>query len=143
MRHIFVRPARAAEAQRFLEWSVATPNNLFDKDVASYPSTKTLCAYNKQGPVLYVPRQQVFFLESLAINPEASEIDIAAALKEITQNVVSEAHEKGVGEIYFLCRDEATLEFAKRQCFEELPWRLCRIRLKDLECESAQKPSLT
>jgi hypothetical protein len=132
-RHIFVRPGRQNDAGKFAEWSATTPENLADPDVLTYPTTFTLCAYDKQGPIVYVPIQQPMFMEALAINSARSDTDVAIALKELTQAVVTQAHIKGSGEIYFLCKSEATSDFAEKQLFEKLPWNLYRVKLADLE----------
>ena len=133
MKHIFVRQTRPEDAEAFVQYETGTPNNLFDSDAASYRTSFSLCAYDKRGPLVFVPVQQPFFMESLGIRPGLGEIDTAVALKELTQALVTQAHFSGVGEIYFLCKDESTIDYAKRQGFEELPWRMCRVKLKDLE----------
>lgn len=134
--HIFVRPARADDKEKFVSWSVQTENNLLDPDVANYHSTFVLCAFDSNGPILYVPVQQPLFMDALAINPEASPALVAMALKEVTQALVSQAYIKGSGELYFLCRDEATIEFAKKQAWKEQPWRTFKIKISDLEKSS-------
>ena len=131
--HIFVRPAREEDREQFIQWSIKTENNLLDPDVIKYPSTLVWCAFDENGPIVYVPVQQPLFMESLAINPEASPALVAMALKELTQNLVTQAILKGSGEIFFLCTDEQTIDYAKRQAFEEMPWRILRIKISDLE----------
>jgi|SRR5581483_2493869 len=132
-RHVFVRPAKPSDVEKFTEWSLNTENNLFDPEVVKFPTTFTLCAFNEQGPILFMPVQQPLMMESLAINPEADVMDVAVALKEITQAVVTQAFLKGAGEIYFACKDEDTIKFAQHQAFEEVPYRFFRIKLKELE----------
>lgn len=130
---IFVRPARPADAPAFTKWSLNTKDNLFDPDVAMYPTTVVWTAFNKKGPVAFMPVQRPLMLESLAINPQAGRLDVATALKELAQNAVTQAHAQGAGEIYFVCKDESTIEFAKRLAYKEMPYRIFRIKLKDLE----------
>jgi hypothetical protein len=131
--HIFVRPARPADAPAFTKWSLETKQNLFDPDVVRYPSTVVWMAFNKKGPVAFLPIQRPLLLDALAINPDADAAEVGTALKELTQNAVTQAHALGAGEIYFLCKDESTMEFAKRHAYEEMPWKLFRIKLKNLE----------
>ena len=133
MKHIFVRPAKAGEGEKVVKWSLSTPNNLFDPDVVTYPSTYTYCAFEGDNPLLYAAVQQPQMIEALAINPDADKIHVATALKELTQAVVTKAFEKGSGEIYFLCADDSTSKFARDQLFEEMPWKVYRLKLKDLE----------
>lgn len=142
MRHIFVRPATPGDAQNFTDWFIKTPNNLHDCEVIKYPSTITLCAYNKEGPVAYVPVQFPAMLESLAINPDASFLDVAVALKELVQAVVTQCHVSGRGEAYFVCCDQSTIDFAVKNGFEEMKHKVFRMKLSDLEgkeCASTPK----
>lgn len=131
--HIFVRPVRPEDRELFVKWSCETKNNLFDPDVIRYPTTFVFCAFDGDGPIAYCPVQSPLMMEALAVRPGAPPEKVALALKELTQAVVTQAHVKGSGEVYFLCRDEETISLAKRQAFEELPWRAFRIKLSDLE----------
>ena len=132
--HTLVRPANEKDWSRFAQWQIANHGrNGFDPAVVSYPSTFTLCAYNQQGPLAYLPVQQAFFLESLAPRPGADEREIAVALRELVHALITQAHIKGVGEIYFLESDGATAQFAARQMFEKVPYSLYRVKLASLE----------
>lgn len=131
--HIFVRPARADDKEKFVTWSIQTKDNLLDPDVANYPSTFVLCAFDSNGPILYVPVQQPLFMDALAINPDASPALVAMALKEVTQALVTKSYYDGRGELYFLCADESTSKFAESQAFEKMPWNVYRIKLKNIE----------
>lgn len=133
MRHIFVRGSRPEEAKKFLDWSLNTPKNLFDYRVVLYPTTTTRAAFNKNGPVVFMPIQRPLMMESLAINPQADKVDVAMALKELTQDAVTTAFSEGRGEIYFLCHDDLTYKFALNHGFEEVPVKLFRMRIDALE----------
>lgn len=135
-KHVLVRPVNQGDIQKFTEWSAGTKNNLYDPFVATYPTTFTLCAYDDQGPLVYVPVQQPFMLESLAIRPGASPIEVAVALRELIHTVITQSYLKGVGEIYFLCEDASTEAFAQNQTAlkcEKVPYNLYRIKIRDLE----------
>jgi hypothetical protein len=131
---VYVRPVRQEEAQLYFDWASENPVNGFDPQVALYPSSTTWCAYDKSGPLAYQTLQTPIVLESLAPRPGASKSEIALALKELTQNAITQAHIKGVGEIYFLGTDEGTNEMATNKIFEELPYKVFRLRISDL-CE--------
>lgn len=132
-RHVYVRPGSEKDVPVFSKWLQETKDNLFDQDVFSYRSTVTLCAYNESGPIVYLPAQRPFMMESLAINPEASPIDVAVALRELFHAIVMQAHLTGVGEVYFVCADEATIAFATKHAFEEMKHKVFRVKLSDLE----------
>ena len=141
MKHFFVRPTVPADAERFYQWSAGTTGNLFDPDVMTYSTSFCLAAYDKNGVGMYLPVQQPFFMDSLAYRPGLGAVDAAVALKELTKALITQAHIKGVGEIYFVCRDDATTEYALRQGFEEMPYRICRMKIKNLEGNNENIPS--
>jgi len=72
-------------------------------------------------------------MESIATRPGASKLEIAEAMKELTQQFVTQAHSRGAGEIYFLGTDEGTDQLATNQIFEKLPYSVYRLKVKDLE----------
>lgn len=137
MKHVYVRPAVPEDAGTFLKWAVENKGNEFDPEVVTYPDSFTLCAFDEKGPLVYMPVQQPMFtepmvLESLAIRPEATKMEVAVALKELVQACVTIGFMKGTGEIYFLGSSEATNRFAEHQVFEKLDWPVYRLRMSDL-----------
>jgi len=149
MKHFFVRPARPTDADKFLKYSLETPGNLFDPGVPQYQNTFIRCVFDSAGPVLFAPIQRPLVIDALAFRSESepglpalSDIDRAVAMKELVQDVISQAYIQGSGEVMFVCKDKDTAEFAKRQLFEELPYRLFRIRLKDLESKHDKIPNI-
>jgi hypothetical protein len=131
--HLYCRPARPEDAEQFQEWSRVNEKNAFDPEVAAYPSTITWVVYDRFGPLAYMPMQCPLMMESIAVRPGAFKSEIAAAMKEFTQQFVTQAHIRGAGEIYFLGSDDGTNEMAGNQVFEELPYKVYRLRIKDLQ----------
>jgi hypothetical protein len=130
---IFVRPIQPNEGQLFLDWSLENKDkNEFDPQVPLYPASVTWCAYDKTGPVAFQTIQRPAMLESLAPRPGLDSIRISSALRELTQNAITQAHLSGAGEIYFLGSDEKTNEFATNHIFEEVPLKVYRVKLADL-----------
>jgi len=109
----------------------------FDPAVPLFPSSTTWCAYDKDGPLAYQTLQNPIMLESLAPRPGATPQQIALALKELTQNAITFAHLRGAGEVYFLGTDENTDIFASNKIFEELPYKIFRVKLANLEGKNA------
>lgn len=128
---IFVRPAKQSEAGLFLEWAKNQPE--WDAFIGLHPGTFTLCAFNKEKIVAFLPVQQPFMYETFAPNPEATDLELAAAMKEFTQFLVSQAHLKNVAELYFLGSDIGTNDLATNHLFEKLPFSIYRVRVSDLE----------
>lgn len=132
MNTVFVRPILPEEAQTFYDWAVENPNNEFDPEVPKFPSSTTWCAYDKTGPLAYQTLQQPIMLESLATRPGLPPIQVSSLLKELTQNAISFASQRGVGEIYFLGSDDNTNQFACNKIFEKVDLPVYRLKLADL-----------
>lgn len=128
---VFIRPARKEEGPQFFEWSKNVPG--FDPEIAYHPNTVTLAAFNKSKVIAYMPVQAPFFLETLALNPEATNIEAATAMAEFVKYLVSQCIFRGVPEIYFLGTDQLTDTFAVKHVFEEMPYKLYRVKVSDLE----------
>lgn len=138
MKQIFVRQAVPNDAPIYQEWAPTTKDALLDPGVLTYPSTRVLVAHHGD-PVLMMPVQTAFVLESLAVKPGLSPLEEAEALKQLTKTVAYAAGSQGVREIYFLCKDERVVEFAKRHGYEEIPWKCLRLKLDDVEKCSTPK----
>lgn len=109
-----------------LEWLEKVPE--FDKGIMGYPSLRMLCAYNGE-PVAYLPIQRVAMLESLALREGLDDLTAAQAMRDLVKGAEIVASSDGIREICFLGTDEAMVKIAKHQGFEELPWRLLRLKL--------------
>jgi hypothetical protein len=72
-------------------------------------------------------------LETLAFRPGATHRQKTIAIRELTHNAIAQASLKGAGEVYFIATDPGTNDLAESEMFEELPWKLYRTKLKDLE----------
>ncbi len=128
MKHIWVRPATQDDLPKLQNWITENPRNEFDPDVFTYPETTVLCAHHGE-PVLYLPIQIAAILESLAPNPDASPLELAEALKNLLVTVGCLAKSRGIHELYFLSTDPAVDKIALNHGFEELPYKVLRIKL--------------
>jgi hypothetical protein len=133
-RHVFVRPIYPEESSLFLGWALENPHGDFDPETPKFRSSRTWCAYDKDGPLVFQTIQQPLMLESLAPRPGATKEQIAVAMKELTQNAITQAHIGGAGEIYFMGSDEGTNALAMNQIFEEVPGKMYRLKIKELSC---------
>jgi len=109
---IKVEKMKAEDIPEMAGWMdrLSDRNNI-DAAIFGYPATDVLKASNGKA-VMYMPRQRVMFLESLAINPEAQASDVALALRALMQVSEYEARVNGHGEMYFLCSDPETKNYA-------------------------------
>jgi len=134
MDHIWVRKAEARDMKDLAAWLPSTPSNLWDPDIFQYPLTTTNVAFRRDQLITFMPMQLVTMLESLAHNPEASELDRAQAVKELVRSAITQSRDRGVSEVYFITNEPTIAELAKRHAqFEELPHRLLRLKIASLE----------
>lgn len=131
-KRVYVRPIFPYESEQFLHWAFENTKGNFDPETPAFPSSRTWCAYDEDGPLVYQTVQQPLMLESLASRPGAKKEQIALAMKELTQNCLTQAHIGGVGEVYYLGSDADTDEFATNHIFEKLPYKVFRVKLADL-----------
>jgi hypothetical protein len=139
---IFVRPTRPEDSEKFTEWYSKHPS--FDPDVIRFPETYTLCAYRAprckdgNGKIIgFMPVQSLSFvssqvLDSLIINPEATNLEIAEAMRELVKQAIFLGHLKGCGMVYFVGDHPETNKIAEK-IFEKVEYPVYRLRLKDLE----------
>lgn len=131
---VWVRPIQSAKDVDLLhKWSSDNKTNLFDASVLSYPKTQVFVAH-KKDPLVMLPVQMTFTLESLAINPEATNMEIAESMRQLLKHIVYKAHELGIKEINFFSADDQTSALAAKY-FEEVHYRLFRLKLDSLEAK--------
>lgn len=134
MKDIWVRYARNEDIKQIWEWSERIKDlNLADPELINYPTLAIMCAHREGKAILYAPSQQALVLEGLAPSPDASELDIAQALKAIIQAYVIHANKHGIREIYFLCKDERVVKIATRHGFSVMPWTTLCLDTAELE----------
>lgn len=136
-KQIYVRPILPEESQMYFDWATESKINEFDSSVCLFPSSTTWAAFDESGPVAFQTLQAPIMLESLAPRPGLSPAQTAQALKELTQHAITLAYSRGAGEIYFLGTDADTDVFATSHIFQELPHKIFRAKLADLEGKNA------
>lgn len=125
---IFARPFRKEDAQQFSEWAIGNAaNSGLDAGVLGYPSTEIICAERGGNPVLYVPIQRCLVMESMAPNPQASDVELALALDRIVSTVVWKSRQEGNGEILFSPSEPRIRALALANGFKDYP--MMRIRV--------------
>lgn len=118
-------------------------HNYFDPSVLGYPTTFTLRTTQGKQSILFMPVQTAFVMESLGINPESSNHQVAVSLKEIVVALKLEAQRRGIGEIYFAGSNDKTNEFAVKHGMEELPWKFYRMRtVPEVEDGNTETPDV-
>ncbi len=115
---IKIERMKVTDAGEMADWiAKLSHRNNVDVSIFDYPATSVLKASNGK-PIMYMPRQQVTMLESLAINPDAQGSDVALALRALIQTAEYEARNSGQGEMYFLCSDPETKHYAEAHGFK-------------------------
>lgn len=129
MRQLKVGYLRDEDQKTFIEWVNSTPNNLWDKDVLSYPTLRVICSYG-DSPVAFLPVQQPLMLESLAVSVTARDLDKAQSFRDLVKAAELHASSVQAREMYFICKDEAVLKIAEGHGFERIDFPLVRMKLK-------------
>lgn len=132
----FVRPARAEDQDLFIKWAKHKPaldSGILKPEFNSY----ILCAFNNKGITAFLPIQSPQFvsvqmLETLISNPEASDLEIASAMRELVKHAITIGYLKECGELYFIGDHSETNKIAER-IFEKIEYPVYRLRLADLE----------
>jgi hypothetical protein len=120
----------AVERSEMLTWLQSTlDGDLYDPDILEHASTFVVGARTVGARLAYLPVQQPLFLENLIFRPELSISEKARAMTKLAEFSISECYRRDAGEIYFLCRDESTIQFAERHHFTPLPAGLVVRRL--------------
>lgn len=121
-----VRIAEEKDAEQLVTWLLNTPQNMFDPDIASYPSLRTLAVDQDDKTVVYAPFHPVFAVESLAHKPDITPKENAIALRKVQDALEELARVYGIREIYWMCRDENLVKFAERHGYEVLKCAVLR-----------------
>lgn len=132
-KHILVRPFNKfsdSEVKKAEEsFNSVKAISALDPSVFSYPATQILVAESDK-PILFMPVQTTYMLESLGPTVEASDLEIAAALKQMTQVIHWEACKAGIGEYYMLCSHQRTQDFAQMHGYEEVLMKIYRRKVR-------------
>lgn len=129
MKQLKLRVTTAEDAEQIVEWLKLNPLNEFESVILKYPTLRVIASYAQDGVICYLPTQKVLVLESLAVNPEATELEKAQALRDLTKASELLASSEGIREIWFLDGAGGVGEMARSHGFEELPYRVYRLKL--------------
>jgi len=130
MKLIKLEPVSADDAEVIAKWLAADASkNLYDKDVFFYPSTLLLKTSTADEPIAFLPAQLTLTIDSPAFNPNATKLQIALSLKKLMIEFVTRSYERGVREVNFFTASDDMAEFAIKHGFEEIKYRLFRLKL--------------
>lgn len=115
---ITIRLAEEKDAEKFVEWSRSTPNNLFDPAISTYPSLITLAADKGDETISYVPFHPVVVIESIAHKPDITPRENAVVFRKAQDAIEALAKQKGIAECWWMCADESLIKFAQRHGYE-------------------------
>lgn len=110
-----------AERDRIRQWLESTPDgNLIDFDIFNHKDTFTVEAFADNGTRGFCPIQQPLMMENLIFRPGLTERETAQVIAKLGDYAIEEAYRRDAGEIYFLCRDQSTCDFALRHGFKDI-----------------------
>ena len=110
-----------------------------DDTFLNYPSTTVLVAEDGIDSV-YMPVQTVYFMETMGYLKGTSNITLAKAMKQFVSILVWESRRAGHGELYFVGNKEETNTFAMNNGFEELPYKVFRLKHEATPVLSDEEP---
>lgn len=113
-----VRLASPADVSTYLEYNASTLMNMFDRDIAEYPSLRTLAVDVNNKPSLFVPFHPCLVIESLAHRPGISARENALCISRADQQIAEYAKAYGMSELWFMCRDGSLIEAAQKRGYE-------------------------
>jgi hypothetical protein len=123
---LLVTIAGPEDVQRAVRAAMTTlDGELLDLDIFEHESTFTLEAFRKGGKdgadtIAWCPIQQPLMMENLIFAPGLSRAETAQAIMRLAEHAVEEAYRRDAGEVYFLCRDPSTCDFAERYGFKNV-----------------------
>ena len=129
MRQLKLRAATPEDSKELTAWLSTNPLNEFESVILKYPTLRVIASYAPEGVVCYLPTQKVLVLESLAVNPNAGDLEKAQALRDLTKAAELLASSEGIREIWFLDGAGGVGEMARSHGFEELPYKVFRLKL--------------
>lgn len=135
MKKYVARIVSPLDMRNIVEWlHLNRKKNKYDPEILSYDSTRIVAVDVDGEPQCYLPYQLVIMVESLAPKPGSGKPQIAKCLKEAIHAVVRIAKQSHIGEVYFLCapEDKETASFAKLHGYEEMPYRVLRLKPKNM-----------
>lgn len=115
----FVTVDFAVPDKEMEQWAQNTEH--FDFTVFRFASTATMVARTSEKQIMYMGLQQPLVLGPFTTNPEATDFEVATALREIMVAARVFAQTKGIGEVYILTADENIKRLAAKLEMEELP----------------------
>jgi hypothetical protein len=114
-------PAKLIDIPQFLVWLFGNrEKNKLDLEILEYPTLRVYSAANDSA-IAFLPIHSGVILESLALNPEASPEEKLEAVCGIVNQVMLDATQQGIREMFYISSDERTDASAVRQLgFEEV-----------------------
>lgn len=130
----FVRPARVEDKDKFLEWY--SKSSSYNPEILAFQDTYVLCAF-KDKILGFMPVQALCFsssqvLDSLVMNPEATDLEIASAMRELVKHAITIGYLKECDSIFFIGDHPETNSIAER-IFKKVNYPVYKLELKDLE----------
>ncbi len=147
--NIFVRPIKQEDKEKLLDWY--SKSDLFDHALLQIPDIFILCAFKKAKILGFLIVETKDFAQALLRfipNPEATDLEKAAASVELTKQCVFLAYSGGQTKIYFQGSHPGTNKITShvfnhafkmipteeyKHIFEETKYPVYLLELKDLE----------
>lgn len=138
MKPIKIEAVSTQDAEVLVKWLQSTAHNLADPSVFFYPRARVLKAVIDNEPIAFLPGQITLTLESFAISPNATLLQRARAMRDLTMTFITLADRDGIREVNFFTADDSTAEMAAKYGFEEVHARLFRLKIPQPAIEPSE-----
>lgn len=120
------------DQKNFIEWVWRERKiNMFDPDSLTHKWSAMCVAGGEKDPMLYIPLQPIFVWDAIASKPGITPRQEALCLWRIGQAVDEKMTETGIGEAWFVCKDDRVSDICLNHGFEEIKGvRLLRRKAK-------------
>ena len=130
MKEMTIRPLQQYDIGEFSHWTMRNEvMNRVDPDITTYPTLNVWLAQNGRH-VAYLPVHSVLMLESLAPNPNATDLELVQAIAQLVKHVIAASWGSGAREIWFHGTDPRVNRIAERHGFERVTGDMFRLKVE-------------
>ena len=114
MKQLKIKAGEKKDHAEIIAWLNSNPANQFDERILAYPTLEIITAYGDRN-VLHLPVHRALVMESLAVSPDATEMEKAQALRDVTKSAEYLASRYGIKELYFQISEEQVKKIASNK----------------------------
>lgn len=127
---VYAIPVKSpAEMLEAITWLSEHGDNGFDPKVLNHPANSVIKVMKGEKVILYQVVENIFMLDAVGKNPQATISEIAQGLHAVTTAIIWDSRMNGRGAVYAKCKP-STAKFAKQHGMEALNKEVEVLRVK-------------